>query len=92
MVMISNRPNPNEAFPNPNTQQGTTAWPSRSCPKIGSARGAGRGRRSSIGRKVQRVCQKSGNGSRHTLMKLILFVYLLFGKYTPHFDINNYVT
>lgn len=27
----------------------TTAWPSSTCPKIGSARGAGRGRRSSIG-------------------------------------------
>ena len=51
MVMISNRPNPNEAFPNPNIQQGEAAWPSRTCPKIGSARGAGRGRRSSIGRK-----------------------------------------
>ena len=50
--MISNRPNPNEAFPNPNIPPNTTVWPSKTCPKIGSARDAGRGRRSSIKRKL----------------------------------------
>ena len=48
MTMTANRPNPNEAFPNPNIPPNTTVWPSKTCPKIGSTRDAGRGRRSSI--------------------------------------------
>ncbi len=55
MVMISNRPNPNEAFPNPNIPQGEAEWPSRTCPKIGSARGANKGRRNSTGRRAHVV-------------------------------------
>ena len=52
MVMISNRPNPNEAFPNPNIPPNTTAWPSRTCLKTGNVRDASRGRRSLIGHRA----------------------------------------